>query len=146
MLTEAELDRLALQVDEQLRSLDASIATGGLKGVSGEGGPPDALAQRRLIERLTGEGFEGFWERYRRHLWRDLCLPGGMLYEQWRKYRDVESKSAVRVSYAWLAAMGIPTASVAPAAVALAVFLLNVLIKIGIDALCEGCAEEPKPV
>lgn len=72
----------------------------------------------------------------------DLCLPGGMLFEQWRKYRDVESKSAVRVSYAWLAAMGIPTASVAPAAVAATVFLLNVLVKVGIDAVCEGCAEE----
>jgi hypothetical protein len=102
---------------------------------------PAAPQQQALIEKVTGESFDSFWQRYRRHLRRDLCLPGGMLYEQWQKYRDIESKSAVRVSYAWLAAMGIPTASLAPAAIAVTVFLLNVVLKVGIDTICEGCAE-----
>lgn len=60
------------------------------------------------------------------------------MHEQWRKYRDVESKSVVRVSYGWLAAMGIPSASLALVAVAASVFLLNVLVKVGIDAICDG--------
>lgn len=113
LLTDAEWDRLAIQVDDQLKSLHASPpnVVGGFKGGPGGSDLPDALEQRRLIEAVTGETFEGFWQKYRRHLHKDLCLPGGMLHEQWRKYRDVESKSAVRVSYAWLAAMGIPTAS-----------------------------------
>lgn len=147
LLTDAELDRLAIQVDDQIRSLHASPpnVVGGFKGGPGGGDLPDAPEQRRLIEKVTGETFEGFWQKYRRHLRKDLCLPGGMLYEQWRTYRDVESKSAVRVAYAWLAAMGIPTASLAPAAVAAAVFLVNVLVKVGIDAVCEGCAPEPSP-
>jgi hypothetical protein len=103
---------------------------------------PAAPAQQSFIEEVSGGSFETFWQKYRRHLRKDLCMPGGMLYEQWQKYRDVESKSAVRVSYAWLAAMGIPTASLAPAAVAVTVFLLNVLLKVGVDALCEGCTRK----
>lgn len=147
MVADSEFDALASQVDAQLKSLlrapPAMVRR--LEAGSGRSDLPDAPEQRRLIEAVTGETFEGFWQKYRRHLRKDLCLPGGMLHEQWRKYRDVESKSAVRVSYAWLAAMGIPTASLAPAAVAAAVFLVNVLVKVGTDAVCEGCAPEPNP-
>ena len=154
MLTETELQTLGYQVDDQLRDLaDSPLTT--IKAASeaaagheatGELAVPDAPAQRGLLERLTGESFETFWLKFRRHLRRDLCLPGGLLHEQWQRYRDIERKEAVRVSYAWLAAMGIPTASLAPAAVALAVFLVNVLVKVGIDAVCEGvAATEPPP-
>jgi hypothetical protein len=38
--------------------------------------------------------------------------------------------------------MGIPTASVAPIAVAASVFLLNLIAKVGIEAICEGCIDE----
>ena len=47
-------------------------------------------------------------------------MPDGLLYEQWRRWRNLESQAAVRTSYVWLAAMGIPTASLAPVAVAAA--------------------------
>jgi hypothetical protein len=112
-----------------------------LEARAGGPGLPDAPAQRAAIERATGEPFDAFWRRYLRHLRDDLCRPGGLLHEQWAKWRDLESKSAVRVSYAWLAAMGIPTASLAPVAVAASVFLLNVVVKVGVDSLCEGCDE-----
>ena len=48
----------------------------------------------------------------------------------------------MKVAYGVLAGMGIPTASIAPVAVAASVFLLNVVLKVGIEAVCEGCAEE----
>ena len=138
-LGEAELDQLALQVDEQLAALQhAPVST--LRGIDGSAagaGLPDAPAQRETIEQATAEPFGTFWQRYRRHLRADLCQPGGLLHDQWQRYKDVESKSAVRVSYAWLAAMGIPTGSVAPVAVAASVFLLNVLVKVGIEAICD---------
>lgn len=145
--TDAELDVLSAQVDEQLNLLHSAATHDVCRLRSAEGQVqqvPAAPVQQALIEKVTGEPFDTFWQEYRRHLRRDLCLPGGMLHEQWRRYRDVESKSAVRVSYAWLAAMGIPAASLAPAAVAVTVFLLNVLLKVGIDTICEGCAEEEK--
>ena len=65
-----------------------------------------------------------------------------MLYEQWHKWKDLESKSAVKVGYGALLGMGIPTASLGPVAVAATVFLLNVALKVGIDAVCEGCRQE----
>ncbi len=142
---DAELDALSAQVDEQLNLLQSASTHDVYRLRSTEGQVqqvPAAPTQQTLIEKVTGESFDTFWQKYRRHLRRDLCLSGGMLNEQWQKYRDIESKSAVRVSYAWLAAMGIPTASLAPAAVAAPVFLLNVLLKVGIDTICEGCAEE----
>jgi hypothetical protein len=137
-LTDAELDQLATQVDEQLMALQRAPGSS-LRGVDGAppDGLPDAPEQRKLIEQQTAQGFPTFWQRYRSHLRADLCKPGGLLYEQWQKYKDVESKSAVRVSYAWLAAMGIPMASIAPVAVAISVFLLNVLVKVGIEAICD---------
>ena len=46
------------------------------------------------------------------------------------------------MSLAALAGMGLSTANVPALAVAATVFLLNVVAKIGIAAVCEGCADE----
>ncbi len=145
VLGDAELAALARQVDDQLNALQAAPATHiQFRNVApGERAElPATPSQQALIEQVTGEPFESFWQKYRRHARRDLCLPGGLLYEQWHKWHDIESKAAVRTSYVWLAAMGIPTASLAPVAVAASVFLLHAVTKIGIAAVCEGCAAQ----
>jgi hypothetical protein len=143
-LSDADLDLMAAQVDEQLLSLRAApvVSSRGVEGFAGEASIPDAPAQRAVVEEATGEPFETFWQKYRRHLQQDLCLPGGMLHEQWKKFQDVSSKDAVRISYVWLAAMGLPTLSIAPAAIAVTVFALNVALKLGIDVFCEDCVKE----
>jgi hypothetical protein len=142
---DAELDALALEVDKQLQALRAGPTTAfrGVKG--GAAGPaslPAAPDQQALIEKVAGAPFETFWQKYERHARRDLCLPGGLLHEQWRKWRDLQSKDAVKMSLAALAGMGISTANIPAIAVAATVFLLNVVAKIGIDAVCEGCKPE----
>lgn len=143
--SDAELDALARRVDEELRALQSSpaeFAPAIRSAAPGQNDLPGAPRQQAVIEQATGEPFETFWAKYRRHLREDLCLPGGMLYEQWQKWHDLESKAAVRVSYGWLAAIGVATGSLAPAAVAASVFLLNVLVKVGIEAVCEGCQQQ----
>ncbi|MBS4097658.1 MAG: hypothetical protein KGZ83_12575 [Sulfuricella sp.] len=139
--SEAELDALSAQVNDQLNALliaaPVDVATRGTKP-SGSN-LPAAPAQQALIEKATGEPFETFWQKYLRHAKRDLCLPDGVLNKTWQKWRDLESREAVRVSYGWLTAMGISTASLAPVAVAAVVILLNAAVKIGLDALCEDC-------
>jgi hypothetical protein len=143
--SDAELDALAQQVDDQLNALQAAPAAQVRFRSAAPGQPaklPAAPAQQAAIERAAGEPFETFWQRYQRHARRDLCLPGGILAEQWRKWRDLQSKDAVKMSFAALAGMGISTANVPVVAVAASVFLLNVLTKVGIEAICEGCAEE----
>ena len=143
-LSDDELNRLATEVDEQLKALRTESAGPVFRRAAekGQEGLPIAPEQMEVIEGETGGSFESFWQKYLRHAHRDLCLPGGMLYEQWGKWRDLETKSAVRVSYGWLAAMGIPAGSVGPVVIAASVFLLNVAVKVGIDAICEGCKEE----
>lgn len=142
---DAELEILARQVEEQLSALQAQpAATFHLRGGPCEGAEslPVARDQQALVERITGQPFETFWQKYLRNFRKDLCLPGGLLYEQWRKYRDIETKSAMKVAYGILLGMGIPTGWLAPAAVAVTVFLLNVALKVGVDTICEGCKPE----
>lgn len=144
-LPPAELAELVRQVDDQLNALQTVTAARiRIRGApSGECAElPGAPEQQAVIERATGEPFETFWQKYKRHARRDLCLPGGLLHEQWRKWRDLQSTDAVKMSLAALAGMGISTANIPVLAVAATVFLLNVVGKIGIEAVCEGCAEE----
>ena len=143
--SDAELAALARQVDDQLNALQSVPASQvRFRGVApGERAElPAAPEQQAIIERAAGEPFETFWQKYKRHARRDLCLPGGLLHEQWRKWRDLQSKDAVKMSLAALAGMGISMTNVPALAVAATVFLLNVVGKIGIEAVCEGCAEE----
>ena len=143
--SDTELDGLVALVDEQLNALQSSTGFLGnpTKGVKHKGKAlPSAPKQQAVIEKATGEAFPSFWQKYRHHAQRDLCLPGGLLHEQWKKWKDLNSKDAVKTSYVWLAAMGISQASIAPVAVAATVFLLNVLINIGIEAMCEDCGDD----
>jgi hypothetical protein len=141
---EEELNSLVALVDEQLNALQSSTEFLGnpTKGVKHKGKAlPSAPKQQAVIEKATGEDFPSFWQKYRKQAQRDLCLPGGLLHDQWKKWKDLNSKDAVKISYLWLAAMGIPQVSIAPVAVAATVFLLNVLINIGIEAVCEDCGD-----
>ena len=143
--SDQELAALATQVDEQLHALQAvqeayaprrEVAPGARAEL------PAAPAQQSVIEKAAGEPFESFWQKYKRHARRDLCLPGGLLYQQWHKWRDLQSKDAVKVTLGALAGMGISTANIAPLAVAATVFLLNVVATIGIEAVCEGSGQD----
>lgn len=145
LLSDSDLDALALQVDEQLTALQSEPATEvEFRGV--ERGQrtklPAAPKQQALIEKAAGEPFESFWEKFKRHARRDLCLPGGHLHKQWEKWRDLRSKDAVKMSLAALTGMGVSTANIPALAVPATVFLLNIVANIGVEALCEGCAEE----
>lgn len=144
-LSDADLSDLARQVDDQLSALQLASSShvafrGAAPGDRAE--LPSAPEQQAVIEQAAGEPFESFWQKYRRHARRDLCLPGGLLHGQWQKWRDLQSKDAVKMSLAALAGMGISTANVPVLAVAASVFLLNVVGNIGIEAVCEGSAEE----
>lgn len=144
MLSETELDDLALQVDEELKALYAE--TGGfgpdIRGIKGQK-LPQAPKQQAAIAQAAGEPFEGFWQKFLRHARQDLCQPGGLMHEQWKKWQDVDSKTAIKSIHGILLGMGIAAHSVALMLVPVAVFLLNVLIKVGIEAVCEDCATAP---
>jgi len=136
-LTDPELDALARQVDEQLAALPGGTTSIFL-------GPRRArpLIQEEYLAQVTQESFETFWQKYLRHARRDLCLPDGQLYKQWQQWRRLSSKDAVKMSLSFLVGIGVASSILAPAAVAAAVCLLNIVTKIGFDAICEGCTED----
>ncbi len=141
-LTDAELTALAAEVDAQLEALQSAALTSSplLKtGADPSDSLPAASAQQAVIERATGESFEAFWQKFLRQARRDLCLPGGKLHEQWQKWGDLDSKTAVGYVHGALLSMGITGLVVGPVAIAITVFLLNVLLNIGIRTICEGC-------
>src|SRR5262245_59328766 len=138
--SDTELETLALQVDQQLSDLQSQPA-GDVEVRGFTLGTrcrlPAAPKQQAVIEQATGEPFDSFWDKFKRHARRDLCLPEGHLYKQWKKWRDLRSKDSVKVAIGVVAGMGIPTASLGPVAVAASVFLLNAITSIGIEAMCE---------
>jgi hypothetical protein len=140
--SDADLEVLAQRVEAQLAALPTSIPTvhRGL-GSATRPARPTAPEQEKYLAQVTGEPFESFWQKYLRHAHRDLCMPDGLLYKQWQRWRDLQSKDAVKMSLVFLTGIGVSSASLAPAAVAAAVCLLNVVLKIGIDAICDGCPE-----
>lgn len=166
LFSDTDLNALALQVDAQLLVLEPERHTKAkLRVVEGKeqilvrsgsntGAEsrrvqrslrtklPAAPQQQALIEKAAGESFESFWEKFQRHARRDLCLPGGNLHAQWKKWRNLRSRDAVKMSLAALGGMGVSTANIPVLAVPATVFLLNAVANIGIEALCEGCAQE----
>jgi hypothetical protein len=141
--SDAEIAALAEQVDEQLISLRSqSINQVPSRGITSHEHMdfPPAPKQAAIIERMTGEPLETFWPRFKRHLGDDLCHPGGLLYEKWKKWRDLPSRDSVKVTISVLTGMGIATDAIPTLAVATTVFLLNVLTKVGIETICDGRA------
>ena len=149
MPSEEQLDELALQVDDELRELASQPAeTATVRAVPDPHELPDIEVPKRQLEIVregSPDGFESFWQKYLRLLREDLCLEGGELNKVWIKYRDIDSKTLVRKSWQWLVLLGYAQGAVPAASVAISVIVLNILAKVGIKAICEGCgAEEQK--
>src|SRR5690606_30170710 len=137
----SEIDALARQVDQQLAALPMDAGRVYRGAEPRRAALPSAPEQEQYLAQVTHEPFETFWQKYLRHARRDLCLPGGQLHKQWQRWKDLQSKDAVKLSLGFLAGIGVASSVLAPAAVAATVCLLNIVTKIGIDAICEGCAD-----
>jgi hypothetical protein len=144
LLKDTELDRLADQVDQELKELTADPALAFQKSSSGKTIPVLPEKQRKAIEIATGESADSFWQKYKRAARKDLCHKGGLLYKQWHKWRDLPSKDAVKVSLGLVAGLGISGTALPVVAVAGSVILLNIVLNIGVNAICEDEKEEDK--
>ena len=129
--TPEEIERLSGDIDAQLREL----GTPGTGLAKSGGRPGRALGerQRQAIERATGEDAVGFLRRFRAAARKDLCEPGGVLYAQWQKWKDVTNRDVLRTFGAVLLAMGLSGGALQVAAVAIAVYVLY----IGVQAFCQ---------
>lgn len=137
LLTPSELDRLADQVDQQLKELSATPTLGFQKSGSSKLVQRVPEKQRAVIENATGESADSFWQKYRQAARKDLCHKDGLLYKRWHQWRDLPSKDAVKVSLGLVAGLGIGGTALPVVAVAACVMLVNVVVNIGVTAICE---------
>jgi hypothetical protein len=141
-LTNTQIDLLANQVDQELKELMADPAHGFQKGRSGKTILVVPEKQRLAIEKATGESADSFWQKYKQAARRDLCQADGLLYKQWHKWRDLPSKDAVKVSLGIVAGLGIGGVALPVVGVAASVILLNIVLNIGVNAICEDEVKE----
>lgn len=95
---------------------------------------PDRLpVQWRAIKEITKEEPRSFWRRFKQAAHSDLCDEGGVLNAQWKKHRDLSSKSVLESFGAVLVAMGFSGNALQVLAVAAGVIVLH----IGCKAVCE---------
>jgi hypothetical protein len=149
-LTNVELDSMASQVAGELAELTANPALAFQKSSSGKKILVVPEKQRVAIEKAIGEPADSFWQKYKQAARKDLCQADGTLYKQWHKWRDLPSKDAVKVSVGIVAGLGISGVALPVVAVAASVILLNIVLNIGINAICEdegkeGHGEAKKP-
>ena len=94
--------------------------------------------QKDAIVVATGEEAEGFLRKFGRAGRRDLCEEGGVLYEQWKKYADLENEKTLRSVGIVLGAMGLAGQPLTSVAIAMTVVMLH----LGVKTMCEEYGEK----
>jgi hypothetical protein len=89
--------------------------------------------QKEAIAVATGEEAEGFLRKFARASRRDLCEEGGVLYEQWKKYADLENEKTIGFVSGIVGAMGLTGGAATGAAIAVTVIMLH----LGVKTICE---------
>lgn len=140
-LSGAETERLAAEVEAQLRALPTSQG-----GAVSKGPGEDELAKKRreleaqwqLVAQVAEEPTDGFLRKFGRVTRRDICEEGGLLNQQWKKYQDLSSSSTVQVVAGALAGLGVVNVPVMVVPVAV------ILAHLGLRTFCEeyGCGTD----
>ncbi len=133
--TPDQLASLSLQIDQQLRELHEAPPCAEVKsGEQDKQDIPERLpVQWRAIKEITKEEPRSFWRRFKQAAHSDLCDEGGVLNAQWRRYRDLSSRSVLESFGAVLMAMGFSGNALQILAVALGVIVLH----LGLKTICE---------
>jgi hypothetical protein len=136
--TDAELQTLSAEIDNQLIELAKDPANNGTHKHIGHTVPAKQKQQlEQVIEQDLGtkEPADSFMKKFARAAKQDLCVEGGVLYGQWKKYGDLENEAMLKTFSGILIGMGVSNALLATAVVAVSV----IVIHIGIKAFCEDC-------
>ncbi len=136
--TDAELQSLSAEIDSQLIELAQAPAAVGIHKHLGHTVPAKQKQQlEQVIEQDLGakEDADSFMKKFTRAAKQDLCIEGGVLYGQWKKYGDLENEAMLKTFGGILIGMGVSNAWLATAVVAVSV----IVIHIGIKAFCEDC-------
>jgi hypothetical protein len=147
--TDAELQTLSAEIDQQIDELKTDSANDGgiIRNDDGiirhTGHTPKTIPskQKQQLEQVieqdlsTKEDADSFMKRFAHNAKKDLCEEGGKLNALWKRYGDLENEDMVKTFSGILIGMGVSNALLATAVVAVSV----IVIHIGIKAFCEDC-------
>jgi hypothetical protein len=133
--SDAELQTLSAEIDSQLMALAKESANDAINKRIGHTPKTIPSQQKQQLEQATGESADSFMTKFIRAAKKDLCLEGGVLHEQWKKYGDLSNEDMIKTFSGVLIGMGISNAFLATALVAVSVIVLH----IGITVYCEDC-------
>ena len=137
LFTEAQLAELTDKINRQLQAVQQA----GTAVHRGRSDKKAALArQRQTIAEQTREDPDSFLHRFVRKAKQDLCEPGGILFEQWRRMKDLSSKKMLKTFGSVLAGMGLTAMPLQTVLVAVSVYVLH----IGVETLCEEAGDAPE--
>lgn len=131
VFTPDEVESLTSELNRQLMDL---AAEGPASQRARGAGKPHAERQRKALEAATGQDAATFLARFRQAARKDLCEDGGLLHEQWKKYRDLASKDMLNRFGGILVGFGLAGSALQIAVVAVAVYVLY----LGVQAFCAG--------
>jgi hypothetical protein len=134
------------QLQEMSRAVDQQLAAARVMPIAVEKDAMDELRQLRsqlvvqkeAIEVATQEPADSFLRKFGRASRRDLCEEGGLLYEQWQKYADLENEQTLAFVGGVLGAIGLAGQPLTSVAIAVTVILLH----LGVRTVCEEYGEK----
>lgn len=89
--------------------------------------------QKQLLEQATGENADSFLKKFALVAKKDLCEKDGVLFQQWKKYGDLNNESMLKKFGSILAGLGLASIPLQTAVVAVSVIILH----LGIKTTCE---------
>ena len=139
-----QIEQWADEVSDELNALTVEQAIRAeSRSLSDE--PVVPLVPERLrgrLEAVAGEPAETFWVKLRAAFRKDLCIEGGYLNGEWKKYKDLPTKDVVQWTITFLSAIGVALGSSAGLAVIpVAAWILHILLNVGINAVCDDGLE-----
>lgn len=140
-----EIDRLSREMDNRLIQLakgdSATFSKNLFRGLK-----PLSLPQKEVddVEKAVteaGQDIDSFWKRFQRAAREDICMEGGVLHAQWKKWGDLSNRDVIKQLGTLLVAMGFTGNVLQVLALACGV----IVVHIGVKAYCmESEATENK--
>ncbi|MFZ2724744.1 MAG: hypothetical protein WAX77_00660 [Methylococcaceae bacterium] len=136
LFTNSELQILSSEIDQQLsESVQNQVDNYTRKHTIKDTKKIIPAKQKQQLEEIMKEEADSFMKKFARAAKKDLCSEGGVLHEQWKKYGDLDNKETLKTVGTILLGMGVSSAFLQAAVVAVSTIILHV----GIKAFCEDC-------
>jgi hypothetical protein len=121
---------MAAEIDAQL--LELRSLSGGVTLKSGDQ-EAQLVKQNQAITTATKESAKSFLQKFWKAAKADLCEEDGVLYQQWKKWGDLDNKEAMGKFKLVLTGLGL-TGNLLPSVL---VAVMVIVLHIGVKAFCD---------